>query len=800
MPLKPINLRQIGILCLLALCFTLSSCGGGGGGGGGGNVTINFDTQTLNFDVLQGSAASQTINANASSTPTADVYVGTVVNGEGIVSPVAVIIDSNTHASINVIPDTSTPGTFTGTISLLACYDAYCDKHYAGSPHTVSYTVHVHPELKTSQTNVSIATREGTVSAPTTVEVQLPDGVSMATVETQYSEDHGQWLQILNNGNNLVLTANASALGNGDYHASVLLSETVTGQSTNLNVSLSVSDGIVVINSVIKTISTETQSTETLGSINVDTGTVGESANWSAVSNQTWLKLPTSSGSTGQSFNWALDSAAFGALPNGTYEAIVTVTAAPPLTPKQVVFNITRQLAEIDQVDTLALVAGTAGEVMVYGDKLDTVNNPEALLSISGGIQPTAITRLGPQLLQVSLPALTAGSYDISISNQSGIQVRKGTLKVQDPQSYSYQAITTNGSKSNLLWDPISRNAYAINTTNKSVIQFSYNNGGFSIRERVVTNDYPFLSINFNREHTALALAHKDQSLELLDLNDLSTLRSLSAAPVLVYTANSNQPPLLVTGDNKLWNANPTGSSNTGDTIDLATGSKTIEMTSNYPVWWLDERSFGGVSGDGRKMSFVASSTRAVTYDTATGQFTDRGAVSPYSWNFLSVDYRGSRWLYGTTSYYVYDGAFSVIGTISLPDGWLRNVYGGNGILSPDGHYAYVYAVDQNAIEKPRVYVFDISTPVGANNPFPVASYITVDDYISCVGLYDSTCEALNASMAISRDGRTLFLAGDRRFVVLPVPDAVRSTIAASATRKQGKMHILRLNNSRNQL
>lgn len=775
---------------LLGLALTLSACGGGGGED---SPVINFDKQSLTFDVREGTPyydVEQIIKASLSGSADGPVYVGVEVLGEGLFTPIELIFSTDTQATLRITPLTGiAPGTYSGTIIFLACRDALCNQHYPGSPFQIPYTLKLRPALKVSPTTLSLAAREGQMGAASILNVQLPENVAQATVQTEYGEEYGQWLQVVNNGNTLELTPNAAGLASGDYHATLQLSNADTGETATASITLTVSDGIAVPAAVSKTITTLTAPSERQGTITVDTGLGVAAPAWTAVSNKGWLKLTTAAGNTGQNLAWELDPALFGALHNGTHEARVTVSSDTSQTPRQITFTVVRQLAEVKQVDVLALVAGTAGQVLVYGDQFDSVANPESYLQISGGVAATEVTRLGSQLLQVSLPSLAAGTYDISMRNGAGISERKARLQVLEPQTYSYQAISSIGTKVAMIWNPVNRSLLATNTGASSIVRLSHNGSSFDSQERIISEAQAYMAIGMNRNHSSVALAYKSSyqpiTLDVISVDDLTTQQTLPAAPQMVY-----KPLLLITGDNVLWNSDISGDANRTKTIDLDTGVNRTVDTNGYPEWQLNDDASGGVSGDGRRMAFVSYSQNMVSYDVASGQFTNHGG--PYSSNFVSTDYHGSRWVFGTLRLFVYDASFALLGKIDLPTGWSRAEKGG-AVLSPDGRFVYVYAVKDSAIsgysetpaptELPRVFVFDVSTAVGPENAFPVTSEIPVNDYVSCTALNGwrfglENCTALNASITVSRDGRTLFLGGDRRFVVLPIPSEARSTAA----------------------
>jgi hypothetical protein len=130
----------------------------------------------------------------------------------------------------------------------------------------------------------------------------------------------------------------------------------------------------------------------------------------------------------------------------------------------------------------------------------------------------------------------------------------------------------------------------------------------------------------------------------------------------------------------------------------------------------------------------------------------------------------------------VRDGQFNQIGIAEpMVDNWVSTA----AVISRDGRRAYTLAFDFDdfarnpTIHQPRVYVFDITTPVGVDVPFPRLGYFTLPDYPMCFG---ATTNCRNAAqMKISPDGRTLFLAGGLNLIIAPIPAENTLTPAAAS-------------------
>ena len=141
-----------------------------------------------------------------------------------------------------------------------------------------------------------------------------------------------------------------------------------------------------------------------------------------------------------------------------------------------------------------------------------------------------------------------------------------------------------------------------------------------------------------------------------------------------------------------------------------------------------------------------------------------------FSLNGLSDDARRSVVLGN-----VYDGDFGFVGRPSLPDAG----YGESAaVLSPDGRRLYVYSLpddwsDAASTAPPRIYAFDATESVlvkgQPTGKLPLLGRADLPEYATC-RLQALGGECGRPMMNVSADGRTLFVAGSARLLVIPVP------------------------------
>jgi hypothetical protein len=136
----------------------------------------------------------------------------------------------------------------------------------------------------------------------------------------------------------------------------------------------------------------------------------------------------------------------------------------------------------------------------------------------------------------------------------------------------------------------------------------------------------------------------------------------------------------------------------------------------------------------------------------------------------------------------VRDAAFLPIG-VTEPE--VNNWVAVASTISRDGRRAYTFAFDfadfnrTQTISQPRIYVFDITTPVAADARFPKLGYFTLPDYPKCFGESLDCRGALQ--IKISPDNQTLFVAGSQNLIIAPIPAENLLTPASPPAGKQAR-------------
>jgi hypothetical protein len=777
----------------VALCVLgLGSCGGGGDGGagaGGGESAfhISFSTSSLKFDYLEGTAPPlQTVIATAEGAPPSDtLFVGARVEGEGITQPIDIEIDYETGtATAYVRPLINLPaGTYSGKLRLLACADELCTRHWAGSPHRVSYSIVVRPRLAVSPAAISLTAAETQTGAAQSVTVTLPNDVSAATTVVTYTSGAPGWLQVQNDGTSLTLTPSATNLVPGTYAASVALEVPDSSQNISLPVSLSVSNGLLTPATVVMTYNSDSSST---GSFVVSAAPGVAATNWTASSDSPWLVLDTASGAMGDSLQWKLDPARFSALQNKASHTATITVSAPGLTSQVTTFTVTKDVVEIEHIDMLALKAGASGDVLLYGSGFSSLSAFAGRVQVSGGLVPTEVTVLSDGMARLSLASVPAGAYSIWLSTAGGIATHANTLQVLAPQTFAAQTLSVSqGNKTPLVWDPVQQVAYSIDQAANAVQRLAWNGSGFAVTSRGLGEQ--LMSLGLDRDRMTLVVTTRTSKVVRLDPETLETVSSATVYGPREMSLHESSMflPLAISGDNRLWLSDGAGYSYSSHfSYDLDTKIRQVHRP--------DDSFFGGPvaasSWDGRKTfvsaGFGLSSPSLGSWIDMLDGVAKPTALLPHAIRMVRTNRTGTHWYIGEDSR-VWTPAYGGRILTALPNGWTRMDYGGT-VLSADGQRAYTMSYTTGAFVsagtelqpgKFRIYVSDTSSTASGATTAPIVGYIDVAESPSC-RVY-SECQVTYFSMTLSEDGQTLFLIGNRNFIVVPVPANLQAGAAA---------------------
>ena len=525
--------------------------------------------------------------------------------------------------------------------------------------------------------------------------------------------------------------------------------------------SLTVNSGLSVPESGALKIDSTTTVQQMQGTIPISIAVGTAATEWIATSDQPWLVIQSARGAFGVQPTWRIDPAAFNSFANNQhYKARVRITTNSSLEARTFTLDAHKALASIKGLDSMALIAGQSGDVLLYGSGFDALGSGVGALKVTG-VEPVAVTRLNDKVLQVTLPTMAAGSYQVSLNAASGMATAAKPIHITTRNTYSYQTLDTEGRKGPMVWDGLSKSVFVVNKTLKSVMRYAPVAGQFQL---IATRSFPFVdSIAMTPDRSALVLQAGNSKVYKLSPADLSTLSVIDLAPNSAGRETSLNVPLPIMGDNRLFSSY--------GWVDLDTGSIS-------PVLYAAQghrfgsAEWGAVSGNGMRMVWPDSgrtspSAPMLYTDLLSGTFKDYGVMTTTFFYQYAVNRAGTKWALNNQ---VVDFAMNILGKYTMPANWLSN----QGVFSRNGARLYHYAQSDARGVKPRIYVFDTSNALTTTVNFPVLGYIEFDDLPNCPydsnKGYDSGCFTFNSHLTISDDDQTIFIAGDKKFTVVPIP------------------------------
>lgn len=324
------------LVCFLVVfgTFGLSSCGGGGGGDGGsggsttsaGNLVFAADKTAVSFDYQQNETpAAQTVTITATGQYTGTLYVSASVTGPEIATPIPITVTGTTATvQISVVPQLAA-GTYSGSITLMACSDSACAHQVGNSPLKISYQITVQGTLQVTPATVALNAVTGTTTSQV-VSVALPEGTSSFSTSVVGSSP---WLTI-SNATASSFTINAGALAPGSYSGQVVVTAGAASETVNVTYTVSTPPLLVTPSSVsFNAVSGSTASQ----AITVQLPSGQTSATQSVSPGTPWLTI---SNATASSFT--LNAAS---LPSGVYQGAVQVSSGTQIALIVVSYTVT---------------------------------------------------------------------------------------------------------------------------------------------------------------------------------------------------------------------------------------------------------------------------------------------------------------------------------------------------------------------------------------------------------------------------------------------------------------------------
>jgi hypothetical protein len=441
------------------------------------------------------------------------------------------------------------------------------------------------------------------------------------------------------------------------------------------------------------------------------------------------------------------------ALNNGTFTGTVTLTPTTGLPVNiPVTLNVVR--TQVNYVAPYVGQSGVGADVIIRGDNFSLITPTGVRF---GANAATTFNVVSNTEIRATHAPLVAGSYDVHIDNNNGIDRTRARLQVLDAPTFAEAALSyPNGPGvfvSNLVYDAERRALFAtIHYGMQGVVSGRLLRWNFTStwEPTVVTPQFVFPSaIALSTDGTQLLVAHHDPLFQKFAVAELN--------PV---TLGENR----MTRFTQDYEASSMAVSNNGEAIiigDLLCCTGTFPIFGYSPLTGVLRQppqpgpfgvtdAFATGSGDGSLLlvpndNEPIGGPRTLRYNSDSGELAEnpvslRARFKP----LLSRD--GSKVLF-LDPLRVYDAGLTLLGT--LPTSTLTAA------LAPSGLRAYAYDNSTNTV---HVFNLSVAPPMAGDYP----------EILPAITLTNNPGSAW--PMVISPDGGTLFIGGSDAIVVVPLP------------------------------
>jgi hypothetical protein len=735
-------------------CVNDPSCSSGAISGSPQVVDVTYQVggvvtapSSANFSVVEGAVP-----------PSIDVNVSSALASGPLTTSVSYTSGTSGWLSIAPASAASLPAALSLSASSMPAgsYSAVVSLNAGGVTLPFPVTYSVIPKLAVSSSAVAFSAVKGQIAmpAPMIVPVTSPGGGPVSfSPSVSYGPGATGWLNVTGSSapGNVSIVPNSTDLTAGaTYNASVTLTPNGGGSPDVINVSYTVASSVLTLSSSSQSFSIDVASTssdEFLKRI-VTTGDTGAPLNWTASSSAPWLTV-TGSGASGDPVVLTLVPAALGALPNGPSNATVTFgyTGAGG-TSGQVSLSVTvnLNLPTVAYVSPYAAKAGTPGTLILRGTGFNALGGRALAI---GNTTVSSYTVISDSEIRADYPALGAGTYPVRFSTPLDIGGAV-TLALITPPAYAAQALAypsvTGRQPLRVIYDA-ERNAllvavaYPTAGSGGDILRYSYS--GTSWGATPITQFVP----------TFRDLAISPDGKKLVALSQSAVAQfdavTLAAGPLtnatFLFAGFEFLRSVAMTNDGKALVT--TGVFGSGFTATKAYDVGTASFLGGTAYSAVVYFGSATASMDGSRVFLahgggVSPAPEQMYYDASLRVLAGTGINLNVATEAM-LDRSGSRIVLNGQQ--VFNGSFQSIGSIPC----------GVGVLSPDGSRAHCY----DWFGDRKLHTFDLSVPPTAG-VFPESG--------TAIPLAGDP--GVMPRMAISPDGKTVFIAGDAAIVVQPVP------------------------------
>jgi hypothetical protein len=631
--------------------------------------------------------------------------------------------------------------------------------------------------LSVAPSNLTLNTVEGAVSSATAIAVTTPSWNPPLKVTTTYGGTATNWLQVTPSPTGYNVVANAAVLSAGTYSATLGIDPGWPQSEILIPVALTVGVGLVQPSTVIIPVNSSSTASSLLGSVSIQVQ--GPAVNWTATDNAPWLTITRAAGTSGSQLEFQIDTGLLDALNNfEVHVAKVTVTPATP-TMSAVTFdvNVEKRIAEVTGLGPYYLQTSKSNKLIVRGRGFNGVAALPSMLRIAG-VTFTNAQVVNDVEITADLPALPVGSYAVRVDNVLTLATTERSFKILAPQSLAYQTVVSGSRSRAFIFDDARQALYA--TEDNLLKRYKFNGATWDVDSVAIPD---LANVGLSNTGTSIVVTSRDGHVQFLNPTSLAVTTNIASPwPTFAFAEPNGLP---VVNDGRIF-------LNTGSTIGIAyfdPNAATFGFVDSNYYLNITSGFLYGVSGNGERLVLPQSSgSNYPTFlmDARNPILLQNPSLLAFNAPVL-MNEDGSRVSFGEGILEIRDANFNSIGRAAVPS-TEPDLFYRTQQLSPDGSRAYIIAslasdisidVEPAAVHPLRVYVFDTGTVPTGSTTIPPLGYFEIPDQPSCRAILQCS---VNLVSTISKDGRTLFISGSGRILVVPIPtDGVLQPLSLSA-------------------
>ncbi|MEY4766714.1 MAG: hypothetical protein RI907_3387 [Pseudomonadota bacterium] len=664
-----------------------------------------------------------------------------------------------------------------------------------------------------STRSLTFAASEGRAAPEQAVHIDLPTWGGSARKDLRFSQPSQLgWLKLTPTDTGVSLQATAAHLSRGTYTDQISVIDPGANVAETLFISLTVGEGLIRPADTMVEVNADSTPQDLQRQLTINVNGDAQ-VGYVASSSKAWLQLPQTSGATGQPLTVRIDPQALHAAEGVGTIATATVTVRPttaPYSPIQFLVSATVRLPSLSFVMPQQVLADQAQTVQVRGVGLSKVSRIEDLLRLDGQALSNVV-RSGDKLT-LALPALSEGSHELRIQTHTGLTIAPLTLRAAAPVSLPYAALEPIGQPAAMFYDMGRRALFTLDAAAAKVKRYTWAGGGS--RWTVVTHPQALQALGLGHDGEHLLVSDTAGNLSLIHADTFNVKQgplnwSLSTGmPVPPYGEILNRSNGMA-----IFRSKPTarllGTTTSGvDLTDFSlTGAGSALRTSAHLGTSAIMHRRMLVTPDGERALFMSALGTVPGYTTYLSSSPEdtflavigRIDVPMIPNDLLAMSANGDRTLTGwseserpvdLSELRLWNRQFSQSNQLQWSSAGQDQLVGA--ALSPDGSKAYVitHPLSDALPQQARLYVFDTTTPLLANQTLMEVGYADLPILTDCAG---TACQSdwPRLLTQVSPDGRTLFIAGRKKLLVLPLPEtsalstASRAMVRATAVRRQ---------------